>query len=86
MSTLTIARAAQADAVHAYLRNVGRSANALLAALLAVPSREPATVAAAEDRSESAERGSLSRLYKLAGGYDSVMPSLAQELRYIARR
>lgn len=83
MSTLTINHAATiADA--GYLHNVGRAARALLAALLTVPHKAAAPVKA-QVRTEKKEV-SIYRLYRMAAQYDSVMPSLAQELRAIAAR
>jgi hypothetical protein len=66
-----------------YTQNVGRAARALLAALLAVNARPATPAKRALDRDREL---SLRELYRLAAGYDSVMPNLAQELRYIASR
>jgi hypothetical protein len=79
MSTLTISSPARFEDA-GYLQNVGRAARALLAAVFAV---QPTAKAAAVDKHSQV---SLTRLYRLARSYDSVMPNLAQEMRAIAKR
>jgi hypothetical protein len=81
MSTLTAASPGHADTGSSYAQNVGRATRALLAALFAVVPR-----ASASSRADRITSRDLSRLYRMAGQYDSVMPNLAQELRAIAAR
>lgn len=76
MSTLTIASPAQA-AGQGYLKNVARAALGLLCALLAVTPEARAPKASPRDRLV---------LYRLANQYESLMPNLAGELRFIAGR
>lgn len=84
MSAATFASSASSVNL-SYGQNVGRAARALLAALLAIPSRSNAAVAE-KTMSERERRESVFGLYRLASTYDSVMPNLAQELRAIANR
>jgi hypothetical protein len=87
MSTLSISHPAQSATVQTYWKNIGQAVIALVGAVLAAKPLESdtAVATAADDSLAQAKKPSLYRLYRLAGQYDSVMPSLAQELRIIAR-
>jgi hypothetical protein len=66
-----------------YTENLGRAARAFLTALLAItPKAKPV----AEDAKAKRNAGSVAELYRLARGFDSIQPNLAQELRAIAAR
>ncbi|RJF99341.1 hypothetical protein [Noviherbaspirillum saxi] len=80
MSTATYTSSAHTSAGLSYTENLGRAARAFLAALLAVTPGVKAAPAAKSKR----DVGSVAELYRLAGGYDSIQPSLAQELRALA--
>ena len=73
MSTLAINSSASLE--DGYLKNVGRAARALLAALLAVPLR----------RADSEAR-SRRQLQLLANSYEALTPNLSAELRFLASR
>ncbi|RJG06879.1 hypothetical protein D3870_13510 [Noviherbaspirillum cavernae] len=82
MSALLIS---QPSPVRSYVANVGHAGRALIAALLGIGGGA-ATADNHVAGDTDAQRLSLFRLYSLASPYDSVMPDLAQELRYIATR
>lgn len=86
MSSITMSPSAQVS--RSYLNNVGHAALSLLAALVAVnPSKAQAKGASATaERADEPKEVSVARLYRLARSYETVSPSLAQELRAIAQR
>ena len=79
MTTLTASTPAQATVGSNYAANVSRAARALVHALFAVKPR----VATSASRVTARD---LYRLYGMANKCESVMPNLAQELRFIAAR
>jgi len=80
MSTLSLSTKVQSAEGQSYLANVGQAARSLVVALLAVQREQSAGVAANTDQIVLTDLGALS------GSYEAVMPSLGQELRYIAAR
>jgi hypothetical protein len=83
MSTLAISHPSQSDVVQTYWKNVGQALVALVAAVFAA---KPAATSIAEaSTADASATPSLYRLYSLASRFDSVSPSLAQELRFMAR-
>jgi hypothetical protein len=82
MSTLALS---QVSAVRSYASNVGQAGRSLVAALLGMGG----DVSVADNHvagDQASQTLSLLRLYSLASPYDSVMPELAQELRYMSSR
>jgi hypothetical protein len=67
-----------------YANNLGRAARVFLAALLAAKPVDREVVVTERKMSERTRAKSIAKLYRLAGGYDSISPSLAAELRFIA--
>jgi hypothetical protein len=86
MATLTINTTTQAPVGLTYVQNIARAARALLAALLTPPAARPIPAVRATKKVAARDDMALYRLYCLSSPYDSVMPSLAQELNAMACR
>ena len=69
-----------------YAGNLGRATRAFLAALLAIKPADRKVTVTKHKVSERTRAKSIVALYKLAGSYDSISPSLAAELRFLAGR
>jgi len=88
MSSISFERPHAGGALRDYLANLGQAVRQLGAALVAVrqiktePGRTDASVCG--NPSQQPRKKDLAQLYQLANQYDSVMPNLAAELRYMA--
>jgi len=78
MSSLATAFPSPKSPVRAYVNNVAVAARAFAAALFAV---QPQAPAAAPD-----SQAGIAALHSMADQYQSLMPNLATELRFIAAR
>lgn len=88
MSTLAPVLSSEPNAVRTYVNNVSLAIRSLVHALFAVKPSPAAEAAGAGDDciSPRARAESIWALYRMANQYDSVMPSLSNELRAFASR
>ncbi len=81
MSILNVPHYSHNDLHGGIAAHLGNALRAVAAALIAKPAAKPAAEMIAAPK-----KANLAALFRLAGGYESVSPALAAELRYIGRR
>ena len=88
MPTIAVNLSDRAHSANTYASNVGLTARAFLAALLAVKPHQSAEAAAVRKEVASArtKRPGMLALYRMANQYDSVMPNLYSEMCFLASR
>jgi hypothetical protein len=88
MSSFTIAHSSRPRAVNSYGKNLSLAGRAFLAALIGFKPRQSAEPALTRDLEISPRdrANNMQFLNRLANEYDSTMPNLSAELRFLASR